>query len=189
MVHGPLAGKQSRLILLLLLSMLVGASGSGCMTAYRRSVGATTEQNFTRIFLTDSNVAWQAVLEALKSFRLDVSNREAGFVQTRWTDNTSSRNLVDSFGGSDVYLKAQFRFKISLNQGFYAGQQSVKLTVLREQMIQRDVLEGWRPVETDGLEENTLLYRIERIITVRTRLAEIEKEKTEKAIQENSKFD
>lgn len=162
---------------------------TGCMTAYRRSVGATTEQNFTRIFLSDSNLAWQAVLEALKSYRLDVSNRESGYVQTRWMDNTSARNLVDSFGGSDVYLKAQFRFKINVNQGFYAGAPSVKLTVLREQMVQRDVLEGWRPVETDGIEEATLLYRIERIIAVRTRLAEIEKEKTEKAIQENQSFD
>ena len=161
----------------------------GCMTAYRKSVGATTEQNFTRIFVTDVSTAWQAVLEALKSSRLDVSNREAGFVQTRWTDNTSDRNFVDSFGGSDTYLKAQYRFKINVNQGYFAGASSVKVTVQREQWIQRDVLEGWMPVETDGIEEATLLYRHERIISIRARIAQIEHEKTEKAIQEHKGFD
>jgi NlpB/DapX lipoprotein len=161
----------------------------GCMTAYRKSVGATTEQNYSKVFVTDGDTVWQSVLEALKSFRLDVSNREAGFLQTRWTDNTTDRNFVDSFGGADSYLKAQFRFKINVNPGFFAGTASVKLTVQREQWVQRDVLEGWRAIETDGIEEATLLYRIERIITMRVRLAEIERERTEKQIEQSGSFD
>lgn len=160
-----------------------------CMTAYRKSVGATREQNYSRVFVTDTGTAWQAVLESLKSYRLDVSNREAGFLQTRWTDNTTDRNFVDSFGGADSYLKAQFRFRININQGFFAGTSSVKLTVQREQWVQRDVLEGWRAIETDGIEEATLLYRIERIITMRTRLAEIERQKTEKQIEQSGSFE
>jgi hypothetical protein len=160
----------------------------GCMTAYRKSVGATLDQSFTKVFVTDLNTAWQAVLEALKSFRLDVSDREAGYLQTRWTDNTSERNLVDSFGGSAIYLKAQYRFRINLDEGFFAGQKSIRLTVQREQMIQRDVLEGWRPVETDGIEEQTLLYRLERLISMRTRLAQLEKERLEKEIQSTPNF-
>ena len=174
---------------LLCAALFLASGSSGCMTAYRKSVGATVEQNLTRIFLTEQDTAWQAVLEALKSYRLDVSNREGGFLQTRWTDNTSDRNFVDSYGGADLYLKAQYRFKINLNKGFYSGQNAIKLTVQREQWVQRDALEGWRPVDTDGIEEATLLYRIERIITVRTRLTEIEREKTEKQIQENKGFD
>jgi hypothetical protein len=156
---------------------------AGCMTAYRRSVGATLDQTFSKVFLSDSTTVWQAMLEALKSYRLDVSDREAGFVQTRWTDNTSERNLVDSFGGSQIYLKAQFRFRINMDEGYFAGVKSIKLTVQREQMVQQDVLEGWRPVETDGIEERTLLYRLERLVTIRTRLAQIEKEKIEKQIE------
>jgi len=54
-------------------------------------------------------------------------------------------------------------------------------------MVQRDVLEGWRPTETDTVDENTLLYRIGRIIFIRMKIAYLEEQKTQKAI-ENSGF-
>lgn len=158
-----------------------------CMTAYRQSVGGTTAQNFNRIYLTDFNTAWQAVLDALKNSRLDVSNRDAGFVQTRWTDNTAERNFVDSFGSQDSYLKAQYRFSVSVAKAFYNGRPCVKVAVQKEQLVQRDVLEGWRPVETDSINENTLLYRIGRIIFIRMKMAALEEEKTRQQI-ENSTF-
>ncbi|MEN9723185.1 MAG: hypothetical protein RJB38_1171 [Pseudomonadota bacterium] len=158
----------------------------GCKTAYRRSVGATQEQVFTRIFLTDTTTAWIAVMESLKSFRLDVSNQKAGFVQTRWIDNTVDRNNADPMGGTGPYLKAQFRFKINLSPGYLGGRgQGVKVSVLREQWVQRDILEGWRPSETDAIEERTLLYRIGRIIAVRMEVERLEREKTERAIEES----
>ena len=91
-------------IILLLLGLPVF---SGCSTAYRQSVGATREQAFNRIFLTDRTTAWIAVTEALKSFRLDVSNEKAGFIQTRWTDNTADKNAADPIGGTGaVYCGA-----------------------------------------------------------------------------------
>jgi len=60
----------------------------------------------------------------------------------------------------------------------------VKVSVLREQWVQRDVLEGWRPMESDLIEENTLLYRIGRIIAVRTEIERLEREKTERELRD-----
>ncbi len=175
--------------LALLAICLLSIGSPGCMSAYRRSVGATVEQAYIKIFVTDPNTAWQAILEALKSYRLDVSDRESGFIQTRWKDNTSERNLVDSFGSADIYLKAQFRFRINMDRGRFAGTDSIKITVQREQVVQRDVLEGWRPVDTDGIEERTLLYRLERLIAIRDRIATIERERIEQQIKDAPKFD
>ncbi len=169
---------KARLFLLLFLPVMPLALG-GCMSAYKQSVGGDVAQVFTRIYLTDFNTAWQGVLESIKSLRLDITNREGGFIQTRWTENTSEKNFIESFGGADSYLKAQYRLKLSIAKGFYNGRPSVKVSVQKEQMIQNDVLEGWRPVETDGVEEKTLLYRIGRIVSVRLRLSEIEKRKAE----------
>ena len=170
-----------------LLLVLMGAVGSGCVSAYKRSVGSDTSQVFRKIYLTDYNTAWQAVLDALKSSPLDISNREGGYVQTKWTDNTSERNFTDSFGGADAYLKAQYRFRVSVAKGFYNGKATVKVSVQKEQMVQRDLLEGWKPAETDSIDENTLLYRIGRIIYIRMKIAKLEEEKTKKEI-ENSGF-
>jgi hypothetical protein len=157
---------------------------SGCMSAYKQTVGGDTAQVFHRIYLTDFNTSWQAVLDAIKNARLDVSNREGGFVQTKWTDNTAEKNFVDSFGEADSYLKAQYRIRINVAKGFYNGQPSVKVSVQKEQLIQRDVLEGWRPIETDGVDERTLLYRVGRIIAIRMKMAHIEELKTQKALED-----
>lgn len=174
----------NRVFALAALSLVL--SLSGCMAAYKQSVGADTQQSFTRVYLTDFSSAWESVLDSLKSMRLDVTNREGGFVQTRWMENTADKNFTDSFGNADAYLKAQFRLRVSVAKGFYNGRPSVKISVTKEQMVQRDVLEGWQRIESDHIDENTFLYRIGRIIFIRMRLAQIEEEKTKKAIESST---
>ena len=168
-------------------ALLVMAGSSlvqtACVSAYKKSVGGDTEQVFNRIFLTDYNTAWQATLDSLKSNRLDISNRESGFIQTRWTDNTAQRNFTDSFGAAKAYLKAQYRLRLTLNKGFYNGLPSVKVAVLKEQLVQFDVLEGWNAIITDSVDENTLLYRIGRIIFIRMKIAQLEEEKTRRELE------
>jgi hypothetical protein len=156
------------------------------MTAYKQSVGAMNEDNYARLFLTDFNTAWQSVLDSLKKNALDVSNRESGFIQTRWTINTAEKNFVDSFGDQDAFLKAQYRVSVNVAKAFYNGVPAIKVTVKKEQLVQRDVLEGWRPVASDATDENTLLYRIGRLISMRMKITSLEEEKTKKAIEETN---
>lgn len=157
---------------------------TGCATAYKESLGKDTQRTLTRLYLTDFNTCWQSTLEALKKNRLDISNREGGMILTKWSDNTADKNLVDSFGAADAYLKAQSRFKVTLSKGFYNGRAAIKVTVLREQLIQKDVLEGWKPTPTDGIEENTLLYRIGRLIAIKLKMTKLEEQKADAAAKE-----
>jgi len=170
-------------LLTLTIAGLIGGTSTGCMTAYKRSVGATTQTNFSRVFVSDFNLAWQSTLDALKSVRLDITNREAGFLQTRWIDNTQEKNFTDSDGSTAPYMKAQYRFKVSIAKGVYQGRTGIKVTVQREQLASRDALDDYRALESDTIEENTLLYRIGRIISLRTRLARLEEYQTKQAVQ------
>ncbi|MBC7690761.1 MAG: hypothetical protein H7222_03260 [Methylotenera sp.] len=158
----------------------------GCMHAYRQSVGGDAQQVYSRVYLSDYNTAWQAVLDSLKSIRLDITNREGGVVQTRWIENTSEKNFTDSYGSADAYLKAQYRLRITVAKGFYNGKPSIKVTVQKDQMIQRDVLDGWKPVESDSIDENTLLYRVGRLIFMKIKIARLEEEKTKKSLQDTN---
>ncbi len=167
---------------LVLAALGLALAASSCTGPYRRSLGGETDQGFSRIYRSDFNTAWQAVLDALKNSRLDVSNREAGFIQTRWVDNTAEKNLIDSYGTTDTYLKTQYRFRVTVAQGAYEGKPSVKVSVRKEQVVSRDVLEGFHRVETNAIEENTLLYRIGRIIFMRMKLAMLEERRTQQAI-------
>lgn len=159
-------------------------SSMGCMTAYKKSVGANTQTNFNRVFVSDFDLAWQSTLDALKSVRLDVTNREAGFLQTRWIDNTKEKNFTDGDGLTAPYMKAQYRFKVSVARAVYHGRGAIKVTVQREQLASRDALDEFRSLESDTIEENTLLYRIGRIIEVRSSLAKLEEFQTKQEILE-----
>lgn len=162
---------------------------AGCMSAYKKSVGAQIEERHSKIYLTDFNATWQAVLESLKSHPLDISNREAGYIQTKWKDNTAEKNFADSFGGTKAYLKAKFRFKVTVAEGFYNGEPSVKVRVQKEQLVQHDVLEGFRPIKVGSIEEKTLLYRIGRLIYIRMALLRREEAQTESAFVEEVSAD
>ena len=163
--------------------ILCSFAQTGCLNAYRKSIGDVDSHSFQKIFLTDMNTAWQACTEVLKNNQLDVSNKEAGFIQTKWIDNTAERNFVEFFGTPDSLLKAKFRFRLNLSSGFLNGKPSVRVAVQKEQLVQRDVLESLKPVETDGIEENTLIYRIGRVIHIRMKLAHQEEEKRKKEIE------
>ncbi len=168
-------------------TLIASLTFTSCMSAYIKSVGGNTTPILERTYLADFNIAWQAALEALKNNRLDVSNRDGGYIQTQWLDNTAERNFVDPFGDSASYLKAQLRLKISFEKGKFKGKPSVRIKVVKEQLVQQDVLEGWRLIETDTVEEKTLLYRIGRIILIMNKITQAEDERAKKEI-ENTHF-
>lgn len=146
--------------------------------------GSEVDHIFSRVFIVDYNTAWQATLEALKRFDKTVQNRQGGLLETSWQDNTSEKNFIDSFGSDVTYLNARYRLKVSLAPGNYHGKASVKVSILKDQMIQRDMLEGWRQVVSDSIEENTFLYRIGRIIYLKLKLKQMEDQKMQQVIDE-----
>jgi hypothetical protein len=158
---------------------------SGCTSAYRKSVGADQDKVVSRVYVADFNTAWQSVLEALKSSNLDQSDRDAGVVQTRWMTNTADKNLADSDGGVLHYTQAKLRFRVSLTRGFQRGLPAIKVSVQKEQVVQRDALDELRIQESDGVEERTLVYRIGRILKIKQALASQEEARTQQEIQKS----
>ena len=167
-----------------LLLILFIFSWGGCMSAYKKSVGGDADQIYTQVFLSEYSLAWESAIDALKASPMDLVNRENGTLQTKWIDNTSERNLIDAAGSVSPYAKAQYRFRANLAKGYYDGKASVRVTVQKEQQVQRDVLEGWINQESDGLQENSLLYRIGKVIQSKKGLQEIENQRLKRQLNE-----
>ncbi len=153
------------------------------MSAYLKSVGGDGDQVYSRIFISEYSLAWEAAIEALKTSPMDVVNRENGTLQTKWIDNTAERNLIESAGSVSLYQKAQFRFRIQIAKGSYEGRPSVRISVQKEQQIQRDVLEGWIHQPSDGIQENSLIYRMGRVMEMKSRMQEIENQKLKRDLE------
>jgi hypothetical protein len=137
----------------------------------------------SKIFVADKNLTWSAVIDVLSKYDIEIQNRNAGFIKTSWIDNTLDVNFTDSFGGSDKIKTAKFKLIVNVIKGFRDTFEVSKVTVYKRQLVEQDFLQGWKEVQTDGILENTLLYRIDRKITIDKELNKIQEQKEKELIQ------
>lgn len=167
-------------LLILLLPLL-----NGC-ASYEKFRQVTEELEIpSKIYRADYNQTWQAVIQVMRKFDIAQQNQEAGFIKTRWMDNTLEVNFTDSFGSSDAVKAAKYKLIVNVVRGFRASREVTKVTIYKRQLMEQDFLQGWKEVSTDGIIEKTLLYRIERLIATDNKLKEIDKAR-EKEQLENS---
>jgi hypothetical protein len=137
----------------------------------------------TKVFKADYNQTWQAVITVMRKFDIAQQNQEAGFIKSRWMDNTLEINFADSFGTSDAVKAAKYKLVVNVVKGFRASREVTKVTVYKRQLVEQDYLQGWKEVTTDGIVEKTLLYRIGRLIATDNKLKEIDKAREKEQLQ------
>ncbi|MFN8371144.1 MAG: hypothetical protein U0T83_11050 [Bacteriovoracaceae bacterium] len=149
----------------------------GC-SSYQKYKYVTEELEMpSRVFNADFNEAWQSVLDVMKKYDLPIKNQEAGILKTSWMDNTEEINFADSFSKSSAVKAAKFKLIVNVIKGFKDKREVSKVTIYKRQLIQNDILQGWKEIPSDNIIEKTILYRIERLITIDLKLKEVEKKK------------
>lgn len=137
-----------------------------------------------KVFRSDFNETWQAVLVVMRDTDLESKNQEAGILKSRWIDNTLELNFSDSFGGADSVKSAKYKIIINVIKGYRGIREVTKVSVYKRQLVERDFLQGWREVVTDQIQENTILYRIERVLAIEKQLKKIEDLRAQEAEEE-----
>lgn len=137
----------------------------------------------SRVYKADYNQSWQAVITVMRKYDIATQNQEAGFIKTRWMDNTLEVNFADAFGSSDAVKAAKFKLVVNVVKGFRGGREVSKVTIYKRQLVEQDFLQGWKEVSTDGIMEKTLLYRIERLIAIDNKLKEIDKAREKEQLE------
>jgi hypothetical protein len=158
----------------------------GSCASYEKFRQVTEELEIpAKVFKADYNQTWQAVILVMRKFDIAQQNQEAGFIKSRWMDNTLEVNFADSFGSSDAVKAAKYKLVVNVVKGYRSSREVTKVTIYKRQLVEQDFLQGWKEVSTDGITEKTLLYRMERLIARDNKLKEIdkvrEKEQLEKA--------
>jgi hypothetical protein len=167
----------------LLISSLILLSGCAGYEKYRQ---ITEELEIpTRVYKADFNQSWQAVIAVMRKYDIATQNQEAGFVKTRWMDNTLEVNFADAFGSSDAVKAAKFKLIVNVVKGYRSSREVTKVTIYKRQLVEQDFLQGWKEVSTDGIIEKTLLYRIERLIAIDNKLKEIDKAREKEQMQKS----
>ena len=137
----------------------------------------------TAVLDADFATTWSAVIQIMNDYEIEQKNQEAGYIKTRWIDNTLEVNFADSFGGQDAVKAAKFKLMINVTKGYRSNREVTKVTIYKRQLLEQDFLQGWKEINSDGIKEKTLLYRIERLINIDKKLQKIQKAREEEQLQ------
>lgn len=133
---------------------------------------------------SDVNRTWAAVVSIMKRFEIEQQNMDSGVIRTKWIDNTLALNFTDSFGTTDKIKAARIKMLITVAAAnTNKNKPQTKVTIYKRQLVENDAFQGWREVDTDLITEKTLLYRIERVVSMDGTIERLQSEKESRMIK------
>ena len=124
--------------------------------------------NHSSIFHTSYNTAWESTLHVLEQYPIDTEDFDSGQIKTKLINKYQIWNPPP---GSTPYQDNR-NYKIQIFLERTEQDQSVKIHIVKEEFINRDFIQKNIPIESTGLEEEVLLYRIGRAIYLKKKRKE-----------------
>ncbi len=161
---------------LFFLSLLVAC------TSYEQFRHMTQEFEIpSKIYDADYIQTWQAVLNVVQKYNLEIKNQESGVIRTHWVDYTDEANFIESFENQGVIKTAHFKIIINVSKGFRGTKEVTKVTIYKRQIVEYDFLQGKKVIPSDNILEKIILYRINRVLAINNALKAIEDQKIKEA--------
>jgi len=126
-----------------------------------------------RVFHENFDDIWQATQIALSHYPISVNDIEAGILETdfiRGENSWKSPHLMRRTPGGQRY---KISVRILKGKSKTPGKKAVQVTILKRTELQKDFFSPYESINSDGLEEIALLYRIERELRINTALDKI----------------
>lgn len=135
------------------------ASFDNPVSRAQREIELRTHQ---RIYFSSFESVWRASQLSLK-YPIAINNMDEGIIETEWIDAFDGFMPIHSKPRQMAY-KYQLRFL--LIKGRTEGRPSVRVTIIKNIQTPDSFFQDGRKIESDGLEETILFYRINREITI-----------------------
>lgn len=125
---------------------------------------------YQRVYFATYESVWRASQLALK-YPIATNNMDNGTLETEWV------RALEGFSppGTAKAPSSGIRYKLALTmvKGRVQGRESVRITLRKTMERQRDFFSEPEPMLTDGVEENVILYRIERELIIQDALKKV----------------
>lgn len=116
-----------------------------------------------KIFFAPYNLVWKAAHLSLK-YTIASENQDFGVIETDYV------KAVDGWMPPDRtkpdYKSARYKLIMTFARGKIEGKESTRITIDKKIEVFRDFISEKQIVSSDGLEELSLFYRIEREIII-----------------------
>ena len=118
----------------------------------------------SKVFHADYQKTWRATMLALEDYPIETENNEKGYLKTEFIKNETVWKLP--FERGKKFNEFKYTIHITLTKGKMDSLPMVRVLVLKKIFIQRGFMSDPEQVPSDGLEEQTILYRIFREISI-----------------------
>ncbi len=126
----------------------------------------------TQFFLGDYDLVWKVILKEIDKYELKYINKILGIIKTRWIDNTLEKRSLDS---EKEILASRFSLFIKLLRPKRANKAGVEITIYKREQIITKRFPDWYPIESEGILEKTIFYRVNRLLDIERSLFSKEK--------------
>ena len=154
-----------RLIFSLAIIFILG-SNSGCALFQQQSDSADRlieKSSKQKLFFASNDVVWKAAHAVIK-YTIASENQDFGVIETDYV------KAVDGWLPPDqvrpTYKSARYKLTLTFAKGQTEGRESTRVTIEKKIEIFKDFISETQSIPSDGLEELSLFYRIEREIII-----------------------
>jgi hypothetical protein len=123
---------------------------------------------FDRRYAASFDTVWSATSQVLDIYAVVRIDRDAGLIETDWTEARFNKALYDHPEFKDIMESVKYRLKVKLSKGFIAqtGKPATRVQIVKELSEGRNFISEYDRVPTDQIEEKILLYRIDQRIKI-----------------------
>lgn len=117
-----------------------------------------------RIFTGQYDEVWRAIQKALVRYPIQLNNIDQGIIETEIIKG--DQIWQTPFKREAMKSNPKYILRVNVVKGRSKGKDSVRVTVLKSISLEKDFFSGEARLPSDGLEEKSILYRIEREIVL-----------------------
>jgi hypothetical protein len=116
-----------------------------------------------KVFQYSYDSVWRAAQLSLK-YPISLNNMDNGVIETEWIKAIDG--FLSPISTQDPSSGVRYKITMNLVKGKLDGNESVRVTIYKKIEKQRDFFSEPETLPSDGLEEMTLFYRMEREVLV-----------------------
>ncbi len=116
-----------------------------------------------KIFFAPYDLVWKAAHQSIK-YTIASENQDFGVIETDYVKAVDGWLPPDK--SKPEYKSARYKLNLTFAKGKIEGRESTRVTIDKKVEIFRDFISEKQIISSDGLEELSLFYRVEREIII-----------------------
>lgn len=117
-----------------------------------------------QVFNTSFDEVWRAVQKTLAGYPIQINNIDQGLVETDVINNNDIWRAP--FRREAKYMSPRYMLRVNVTRGKMKNRDSTRVSIFKNMIIEKDFFSGIESRPSDGYEEKSLLYRIDRELKI-----------------------